>query len=363
MASNSITYNGLTYLAGLVASGSALKISRVAVGTGILPTGYDPAAMTDLVSFKQNADISGKSHDGTTAIISAQVIPSEGDNFAVTEVGIYAMDDDDNEILYAYADLSDHPQPIYSDVSGGNSGTTINTKIFVSSVSQIIADISPVALVTRQVFDLYIGTPDDYSNQKTYAEGAYCVRNNSLYRCTTPISVAEEWTESHWEAITVLGEIGSLMYPEFDDSGTVSGITDYNSFYQTIKSKMNIFQFFRNLKAGLKFILNVGQLVTNTATNNNNLPAAASSVYKLAQEVSSLNAQIQLYGTDELGVLFGEAEDQYGGDWIALQVKTSTEDYLRIYANQHDMGFQRISKDGILTNIGILKYPIDPQAS
>ena len=131
MASNSITYNGLTYLAGLVASGSALKISRVAVGTGILPTGYDPAAMTDLISFKQNADISGKSHDGTTAIISAQVTPALGDDFAVTEVGIYATDDDDNEILYAYADLSDHPQPIYSDTSGGNSGTTINTKIFV----------------------------------------------------------------------------------------------------------------------------------------------------------------------------------------------------------------------------------------
>ncbi|MGI6080809.1 MAG: phage tail protein, partial [Candidatus Avilachnospira sp.] len=297
MALNSITYNGLTYLAGLVASGSALKISRVAVGTGILPTGYDPAAMTDLIAFKQDADISEKSHEGTTAIISAQVTPASGDDFAVTEVGIYATDDEDNDILYAYADLSDHPQPIYSDTSGGNSGTTINTKIFVSSVSQIIADISPVALVTRRVFDLYIGTPDDYSNQKTYAEGAYCVRNNSLYRCTSEIYAAEEWTESHWEAITILGEIGSLMYPEFDDSGTVSGITDFNSFYNSLVSKMSIFDFFRNLKAGLKFVLNVGQLVTDTATNNDNLPAAASAVYKNAQAISKLNADVFFSGS------------------------------------------------------------------
>lgn len=290
MALNSITYNGLTYLARLVASGSALKISRVAVGTGILPTGYDPAAMTDLIAFKQDADISGKSHEGTTAIISAQVTPASGDDFAVTEVGIYATDDEDNEILYAYADLSDHPQPIYSDTSGGNSGTTINTKIFVSSVAQIIADISPVALVTRQVFDLYIGTPDDYSNQKTYAEGSYCVRNNSLYRCTSAISAAEEWTESHWEAITILGEIGSLMYPEFDDSGTAEEITDYNSFYNSIKTKMSIFDFFRNLKTGLNFLLNVAQLVNNSATNNPNMPAGAQGLYKLGQEVSKLNA-------------------------------------------------------------------------
>ena len=292
MALNSITYNGLTYLAGLVASGSALKISRVAVGTGILPTGYNPAAMTDLIAFKQDADISGKSHEGTTAIISAQVTPASGDDFAVTEVGIYATDDEDKEILYAYADLSDHPQPIYSDTSGGNSGTTINTKIFVSSVSQIIADISPVALVTRRVFDLYIGTPDDYSNQKAYAEGAYCVRNNSLYRCKSAISVAEEWTESHWEAITILGEIGSLMYPEFDDSGTAEEITDYSAFYNSIKTKMSIFDFFKNLKTGLNFLLNVAQLVNNSATNNPNMPAGAQGLYKLGQEISKLNAEI-----------------------------------------------------------------------
>ena len=73
----------------------------------------------------------------------------------------------------------------------------------------------------------------------------------------------------------------------------------------------------------------------------------------------TLNASLNFFGTDELDVFFGESEDEEGGDWIALQAKTNTEDYLRIYANQYDMGFQRVSKDGYVTTIGTIKYHIE----
>ena len=72
-----------------------------------------------------------------------------------------------------------------------------------------------------------------------------------------------------------------------------------------------------------------------------------------------LNASLKLFGTDEFDVFFGESEAEHGGDWIAIQAKTNSEDYLRIYANQYDMGLQRISKDGHLTTIGTLKYNIE----
>lgn len=63
--------------------------------------------------------------------------------------------------------------------------------------------------------------------------------------------------------------------PEFDDSGTVEGISSFPSFLETMKSKMNFFQFFRNLKAGLQFVLHAGQIVNNCVTVNAGLPLSA----------------------------------------------------------------------------------------
>ena len=70
-------------------------------------------------------------------------------------------------------------------------------------------------------------------------------------------------------------DIMDIETPEFDDSGTVEGISSFPSFLETMKSKMNFFQFFRNLKAGLQFVLHAGQIVNNCVTDNAGLPLSA----------------------------------------------------------------------------------------
>jgi len=70
-------------------------------------------------------------------------------------------------------------------------------------------------------------------------------------------------------------DIMDIESPEFDDSGTVEGISSFPSFLETMKSKMNFFQFFRNLKAGLQFVLHAGQIVNNCVTDNAGLPLSA----------------------------------------------------------------------------------------
>ena len=87
-------------------------------------------------------------------------------------------------------------------------------------------------------------------------------------------------------------KIDALGAPEFDDSGTVNGITDFTTYLSTLVSGTSVFNFFRNLKAGFQYVLHVGQLVNNTVTNNDNLPAAASAVYKLQQSFNSTNSKI-----------------------------------------------------------------------
>ena len=70
-------------------------------------------------------------------------------------------------------------------------------------------------------------------------------------------------------------DIMDIESPEFDDSGTVEGISSFPSFLEAMKSKMNFFQFFRNLKAGLQFVLHAGQIVNNCVTDNAGLPLSA----------------------------------------------------------------------------------------
>lgn len=48
---------------------------------------------------------------------------------------------------------------------------------------------------------------DEYDNTSTYAEGDYCIYNNKMYKCTTEISTAEDWTAAHWTETSIVEEI------------------------------------------------------------------------------------------------------------------------------------------------------------
>ena len=45
-------------------------------------------------------------------------------------------------------------------------------------------------------------TAPAYSDQETYDVGDYCERGGKTWRCTTAISVAEEWNATHWTQVT-----------------------------------------------------------------------------------------------------------------------------------------------------------------
>ena len=69
------------------------------------------------------------------------------------------------------------------------------------------------------------------------------------------------------DKVTVQDMCDSFAAPGFDDSGVVEEITSFQSFYDKFVSGMKIRDFFRNLKAGLKFVLHTGQLVNNGLCN------------------------------------------------------------------------------------------------
>lgn len=57
--------------------------------------------------------------------------------------------------------------------------------------------------------------------------------------------------------------IDGLYHPVFDDSGTVEGITSFPAFLSTVINKMNPIAFYKNFKAGMKYVLHTGSLINN----------------------------------------------------------------------------------------------------
>ena len=51
---------------------------------------------------------------------------------------------------------------------------------------------------------------DEYSSSATYAVGDYCFHAGTLYKCTTAITTAENWTSGHWTAAKLAEDTSEL---------------------------------------------------------------------------------------------------------------------------------------------------------
>lgn len=49
-----------------------------------------------------------------------------------------------------------------------------------------------------------------YNNLSLYSIGDYCYKDNVLYKCTTEITVPEEWDGTHWKTTTISSELKSV---------------------------------------------------------------------------------------------------------------------------------------------------------
>lgn len=149
-----ITKKGTALIAKLLASGKELAFTRAAVGTGTIPSGYDPAGMTDLSAYRMNGKISGCSTDGDEATVVFQISSAEvEEGLTITEAGLYARDPDDGEVLYAYLDLSGDPQYVYARDSAIQKFAEIEFTTVVGRLERVTVVMSPGALVTREEFE------------------------------------------------------------------------------------------------------------------------------------------------------------------------------------------------------------------
>ena len=72
--------------------------------------------------------------------------------------------------------------------------STINGNI--TTINSNISNLNDTKLNKTVVTDVY-------SSSQTYAVGDYCIKDNTLYKCTTAISTAEAWNSAHWTAVSI----------------------------------------------------------------------------------------------------------------------------------------------------------------
>lgn len=151
MTGTVITARGRALIAKAITKNTAIEFTRAAVGTGNIPTGYDPANLANLNQYQMDGKITAMSSENETAYITFQVASNDVEaGFIMTEAGIFARDPDDGEILYAYLGLADDPQYIYKSGGEVNKVAEITLGVIIGQVKNVTVVISPDGLVSRK---------------------------------------------------------------------------------------------------------------------------------------------------------------------------------------------------------------------
>ena len=139
-----------------VQAGTQLHITKLKLGSGVVPSGTDVKTLTDLIAPEQNLGIGGKEAVDDYCKISSTISNTGLEaGYYVRELGVFAQDPDDGEILYMY---TTDGAPDYLPAGGGSTviSQEFSVMIAVDDTDNIVVDIDPAALATMGYVQLQI---------------------------------------------------------------------------------------------------------------------------------------------------------------------------------------------------------------
>lgn len=233
-----VTEEGQNLIAQALADNKALMFTSAKTSSYAYPSGTNITVLTGLQDVVQSV-IPSKSQvlNNNVAQVTAR-FDNDGitQQYSIHTIGLYAQVDEGTETLFSVTQaITPDEMPVQSDVSP--SAFIYNIQHTIQNAAQITITVNPAGTATVE-------------------------------------------------------DILAIENPEFDDSGSVAGIASFPDFLSKIVSKMNFFQFYRNLKAGLQFVLHAGQLVNNCTSTATNLPLAAAQGKVLMDMVNQLNSDL-----------------------------------------------------------------------
>lgn len=173
-----ITEAGQELIAKMIAGTSTVTFTRIRT-TDHDYSGIDLKGLTSLEDVKQESLISSIERTNSTMVeIIAAVNNSELiDGYYIRAVGLYAKDEDMDEVLYGVSIEADNPDYLPGFNGHTVSGVTyrINTKVDVSS--QVTLEINPAAVATVVQFEDVKDKIDNHIDGIVYSEdGAHGIR-------------------------------------------------------------------------------------------------------------------------------------------------------------------------------------------
>ena len=171
-----ITKKGRDLQAKVEAGKTALNLTKMKIGSGTLPTGQQLENLTDLVEPKQNIGIALKEvTENGLCRISATITNSELNiGYYVKELGVFAQDPDNGEILYA---ITADTAPDYLPAKGGATVVSQEFAVYIAigNATDITAKIDPTALATMG----YVQSNIDTHNKDANAHSAAINKHNT----------------------------------------------------------------------------------------------------------------------------------------------------------------------------------------
>ena len=145
-----LTEKGNALIGKLLATEGTLKFTKVTAGDGSIPSGRSPESMTTLGNYVTDGLIASVESSGTgEASVVVQISSIDlAQGFSCTELGLWAEDPDEGDILYAYLCLQQHPGWIRADADAVNKLATFTIVTIVKNVALVTAIINPEAFVT-----------------------------------------------------------------------------------------------------------------------------------------------------------------------------------------------------------------------
>ncbi|GMB00447.1 hypothetical protein [Pelosinus sp. IPA-1] len=158
-----LTTKGQALQAKVDAGQTLLTLTKMKIGSGVLPTGQTLQGLNDLVAPEMIVPISAVSAEGNVSTITG-VITNAGltNGFNVRELGVFAQDPTLGEILYS---ITTDSAPDYFPPEGGaiTVSEEFNYHITVSNASNVTAVLNSSGLVTVSILQQHNSDPNAHS--------------------------------------------------------------------------------------------------------------------------------------------------------------------------------------------------------
>ena len=164
-----LTKKGLNLHAKVEAGTTLLKVTKMAVGSGVLGDDEDTQDVTALKHEELKVDISmAKAQDNGLCVITG-ILTNENVNvgFYAKEMALFAEDPDEGEILYQYASDSKPDWVPAITETKAPINIQLDTNVAISNAELINVEISPAGIVSIEVLNHYLNEHNEDNTAHT----------------------------------------------------------------------------------------------------------------------------------------------------------------------------------------------------